>query len=120
MRCGHHTSTRHLLLRRELCGHGYLAAERDEARDLVLGQRRHFLFPRHSLLDERSKLFLLALGPRFLARVEFGQHLAREQFERLADMVVPVLTALLDKGNCVSRDARLRLIGALRRLDAVF
>jgi methylphosphotriester-DNA--protein-cysteine methyltransferase len=36
---------------------------------------------------ERSKLFLLALRPRFLARVEFGQHLAREEFERLADMI---------------------------------
>jgi hypothetical protein len=105
LRRGHHAPTRRLLLGRELRRRRHVTAERDEARDLVLGQRRYFHFPRHRLLDERRKFFLFALDPRFLARVKFGQHFARERFERLADMIVPVLTALLDKGDLI--DARI-------------
>jgi hypothetical protein len=78
-----------------------LAAERDKAWNLVLRQRRHFLFPHHRLLDERRKLFLLSFGPRFLAHIEFRQYFACEKLERLADMVVLVFTALLDKGNLI-------------------
>ena len=84
------------------CGpFGHLAAERDEARNLFIGQRRHFLFPHHRLFDKRRKLFPLSLGPRFLPLIEFGQHFSCKKFERVADMIVPVLTALLDKGNLI-------------------
>ena len=75
---GQHAPTNRLLLGRELRRRRDLPAKRDEARDLVFGQGRHFFFPLHCLLDERSKFLLLALGPRFLARVEFGQHLTRK------------------------------------------
>ena len=105
MRRGQHAPTRRLLLRRELRRRCDLAAERNEARDHVLGKGRHFHFPHHRLLDERRKLFLLALDPCFLAHIKFGQHFACEQLERLADMIVPVLTALLDKGDLI--DARI-------------
>ena len=69
--------------------------------DDVLGKGRHFHFPHHRLLDERRKLFLLALDPCFLAHIKFGQHFACEKLKRLADMIVPVLTALLDKGDLI-------------------
>jgi len=44
--------------------------------------------------------------------VEFRQQLTREQFERLADMVVPVLAALLDEGDLIDT----RILEALELL----
>jgi hypothetical protein len=82
---GQHASTRRLLLRRELRSVRHLAAERDTARNLILSQRRHFLFPHDRLFDDRRKLFLRSLGSRFLPRIELGQDFAREKFKRLAD-----------------------------------
>jgi hypothetical protein len=42
---------------------------------------------------------------RFLTFLEFRQHLAREQLQRLTDMIVPFLAALLDEFDLV--DARI-------------
>jgi hypothetical protein len=99
---GQHTATRRRLFWHELLRLCHLAAERHEARDSILAKWRHFFFPHHGLLEERRKLLLLSPGSRFLAIVEFGQHLARKQFQRLTDMVVPVLTALLDKRHLIN------------------
>jgi hypothetical protein len=62
-------------------------------------------FPHHRLLDERCKLLLLALGSCFLTFLEFRQHLARERLQRLTDMIVLILAALLDECDLV--DARI-------------
>jgi hypothetical protein len=85
-----------------------LAAESDTARNLILRQRRHFLFPHDRLFDDRRKLFLRSLGSRFLPRIELGQDFAREKFKRLACMIVLGLTALLDKGNLIDSSKLLR------------
>ena len=71
---GQHPPARRLLLRCELrCVHCHLTAQCDKARNLIVRQLRHFLFPHHPLLNERRKHFLLYLGSRFLPSIELGQ-----------------------------------------------
>src|SRR5688572_16483075 len=69
--------------------------------DLVVGQRRQRLLARHGRGDVRGELLALLTLPLGLALVELRHDLGREQLERLADVLVPVLAALLDEDGLV-------------------
>ena len=72
-----------------------------DRRDLVVGQRLHPLLALHRRLDVGRELLGLALHALGFVLLELAHHLAGEQLERLADVLVPVAAALLDEGHLV-------------------
>src|SRR4051812_36199066 len=99
-----------------------LAPERDVNRNLVLAHRLHAGFACHRLFNIGRELLLLVLLPLDLTLTELRHYLAGEQFKRLADMLVPVTSALLDEHRLIHAgllempQVRSQLI---RRADAV-
>ncbi len=85
------------------------------------GNWRHPRLARERGGDEGRKHFLLLRLPGRFAHLEFRHHGAREQFERFANVRVPVVAALLheddliDAGILVAAKMRAHLI---RRADA--
>src|SRR5260370_36755987 len=101
---------------------GYLAAERDKDRNLLVAHRLHRLLASHRLFDIGRELLPLALFPRDFALPKFRHDFLCEQFKRLANVLVLVAAALLNEHGLV--DARLlewaqMSSQLIRRADAV-
>src|SRR6266478_6928947 len=80
---------------------GDLAAERNVDRDVLVAHRFHGLFARQGLLDIRREFFLFLLLALDFARLELRHHLVGEQCQRLADVLVLVVAALLDEHGLI-------------------
>ena len=80
---------------------GDFSPERDVDRYLLVTHRLHGALAFHRHRDIRRELFLLLLFMHDFARPKFRHHIAGEQFERFADMLVLVAAALLDEHGLV-------------------
>ena len=67
----------------------------------VIGERRHARLARQRFLDVRREFLFLALLPFGGFRRKFGQHIAGQQVQRLANVLVPVPAGLLQQDDLV-------------------
>jgi len=96
---------------------GRLSSERLDTRNLTIVERRHLRLARQCRLDIGRQLALFFGFAHRVARLELGHHVLGKDLQRLADMLMAICAALLDKhdlvdaGLLVARQMRAQLVG---------